>query len=102
MTKTFVSALVAASTLWSMGALGGELNDTTYDYVIVGGGTSGLTVANRLTEGGKRTYPLHLFPYPYLSSKTWKQRSQPHSLIRYRPGYRIRPPKQRPIHPPPF
>ena len=24
-----------------------------YDYIIVGGGTSGLTVANRLTENGK-------------------------------------------------
>lgn len=26
-----------------------------YDYIIVGGGTSGLTVADRLTESGKRT-----------------------------------------------
>lgn len=26
-----------------------------YDYVIVGGGTSGLTVADRLTEDGKTT-----------------------------------------------
>ena len=25
-----------------------------YDYIIVGGGTSGLTVADRLTESGKR------------------------------------------------
>ena len=25
-----------------------------YDYIIVGGGTSGLTVADRLTENGKR------------------------------------------------
>lgn len=31
------------------------LSNATYDYVIVGGGTSGLTVANRLTENGKRT-----------------------------------------------
>jgi ribulose 1,5-bisphosphate synthetase/thiazole synthase len=29
-----------------------------YDYVIVGGGTSGLTVADRLTEDGKRTSPV--------------------------------------------
>ncbi len=27
----------------------------SYDYVIVGGGTSGLTVADRLTEDGKTT-----------------------------------------------
>jgi heterodisulfide reductase subunit A-like polyferredoxin len=34
------------------------LLNATYDYVIVGGGTSGLTVANRLTENGKREYIL--------------------------------------------
>lgn len=27
-----------------------------YDYVIVGGGTSGLTVADRLTESGERKF----------------------------------------------
>lgn len=32
----------------------------TYDYIIVGGGTSGLTVANRLTENGKRKHMLLL------------------------------------------
>ena len=33
-----------------------------YDYVIIGGGTSGLTVADRLTENPKSTYlyPLRL------------------------------------------
>lgn len=29
--------------------------DKEYDYVIVGGGTAGLTVADRLTEDGKTT-----------------------------------------------
>jgi ribulose 1,5-bisphosphate synthetase/thiazole synthase len=36
------------------------LLNATYDYIIVGGGTSGLTVANRLTENGKCT----VHPYP--------------------------------------
>jgi thioredoxin reductase len=35
------------------------LLDKAYDYIVVGGGTSGLTVANRLTENGKsRTCPI--------------------------------------------
>tara|TARA_R110002003_G_scaffold48_45_gene4274 strand:- start:2834 stop:3043 length:210 start_codon:yes stop_codon:yes gene_type:complete len=37
----------------------------TYDYVIVGGGTSGLTVADRLTENGKRTTPLSSPSFPH-------------------------------------
>jgi len=41
-----IAATVASSEL---------LPNATYDYIIVGGGTSGLTVANRLTENGKRT-----------------------------------------------
>lgn len=33
-----------------------QVLNRTYDYVIVGGGTSGLTVANRLTASGKRKF----------------------------------------------
>jgi hypothetical protein len=60
------------ATLGALGVCAQELNATTYDYVIVGGGTSGLTVANRLTENGKREFP----PLPpsllthYLTSTT--------------------------------
>jgi len=31
-----------------------------YDYIIIGGGTSGLTVADRLTENPESTYPIYL------------------------------------------
>ena len=34
----------------------------SYDYVIVGGGTSGLTVADRLTEDSDGTLPCHTEP----------------------------------------
>jgi hypothetical protein len=33
------------------------LLNQTYDYVIVGGGTAGLTLANRLTENANSIYP---------------------------------------------
>jgi ribulose 1,5-bisphosphate synthetase/thiazole synthase len=36
----------------------GEDVDDAYDYVIAGGGTSGLTVADRLTEDGKCNFTL--------------------------------------------
>jgi len=33
-----------------------------YDYVVIGGGTSGLTVANRLTEDGEGTSNAKIAP----------------------------------------
>ncbi|KAI4927929.1 hypothetical protein J4E86_011774 [Alternaria arbusti] len=50
--RLFISALAAAGI--SAIHITAPLNQT-YDYIIVGGGTSGLTVANRLTENGKHT-----------------------------------------------
>ena len=49
--RLFISALAAAGV--SAIHITAPLNQT-YDYIIVGGGTSGLTVANRLIENGKR------------------------------------------------
>jgi choline dehydrogenase-like flavoprotein len=42
--------------------------NTTYDYIIIGGGTSGLTVANRLTENGKRMPPFFHYSYIQLTN----------------------------------
>lgn len=55
MVSSFVQVLIGALAATGVSAvhLKAPLNQT-YDYVIVGGGTSGLTVANRLTENGKR------------------------------------------------
>jgi NADPH-dependent 2,4-dienoyl-CoA reductase/sulfur reductase-like enzyme len=35
--------------------INGRNIDIEYDYIVVGGGTAGLTVADRLTEDGKAT-----------------------------------------------
>jgi heterodisulfide reductase subunit A-like polyferredoxin len=42
--------------------------DDSYDYIIVGGGTSGLTVADRLTEDGtSQLIPIESSSEPYLT-----------------------------------
>ena len=48
-------SVLAAVSLFAAQALAGGLNvplpfDRTFDYIVVGGGPAGLTVANRLTE----------------------------------------------------
>lgn len=48
-----MALICTLSTTLVLAAENGKENDVdgkTYDYVIVGGGTSGLVVANRLTE----------------------------------------------------
>jgi ribulose 1,5-bisphosphate synthetase/thiazole synthase len=56
--KSWPLLLASILTTASVQASSAEpLLNGTYDYVIVGGGTSGLTVADRLTENGKRTTP---------------------------------------------
>lgn len=74
---TNVSRVLALGGLCVAGALchssdaskQGAIRDS-YDYVIVGGGTSGLTVGNRLSESGKCKF--HAYPgYLLLSITLW-------------------------------
>ncbi|KAF2471433.1 alcohol oxidase [Lindgomyces ingoldianus] len=44
-----------------------QLLATEYDYIIIGGGTSGLTVGDRLTEGGKHS--LLVLEYGYFDTQ---------------------------------
>lgn len=69
-TKVLVTALAVAG---SVAAYDDKVfGSNQYDYVIIGGGTSGLTVANRLTENGKSTslllFDARLLLPSYLSS----------------------------------
>ena len=43
-----------------------QLHDS-YDYVVIGGGTAGLVVANRLTEDPKGKGPPYNYPTPFFS-----------------------------------
>jgi choline dehydrogenase len=48
--------LLCSASLVSGAVLGGsEASEKAYDYVIVGGGTAGLTVGDRLSESGKHS-----------------------------------------------
>jgi ribulose 1,5-bisphosphate synthetase/thiazole synthase len=64
--KMLLGATITATSASAL-LLEAPLLNQTYDYVIVGGGTSGLTVADRLTENGKRTFPP---PFPISSPNT--------------------------------
>lgn len=54
-TIAFTTAHPAVSLAHSTILTRGDAINGAYDYIIVGGGTAGLTVADRLTENGKCT-----------------------------------------------
>lgn len=66
--------------------LNGRDVDEQYDYIIVGGGTAGLTVADRLTEDGKTT--VLVVEYGQLSNSIF------HTLPSYVPSLTLCVPRQ--------
>ena len=72
MRSRIVQALLLAQSVTESTA--SKSKDDTYDYVVVGGGVSGLVVANRLTEdkNGRSKTPLpndrllNMSQYPFL------------------------------------
>ena len=59
LTLSTTNALAPADSISGQPLLGSSFGipglDATFDYVIVGGGTAGLVLANRLTESGKHS-----------------------------------------------
>jgi ribulose 1,5-bisphosphate synthetase/thiazole synthase len=49
-----------------------------YDYIVVGGGTSGLVVANRLTENPESMCALLAWPYAQMESLNTMGADMPH------------------------
>jgi hypothetical protein len=56
LTAAYAAQSIAHSTIFTRS----DDIQSEYDYVIVGGGTAGLTVADRLTESGRCRSPIHL------------------------------------------
>ena len=57
MTRSFLAALALAASVQSIspppGSAFGVPGNASYDYVVVGGGTAGVTVATRLAQDGR-------------------------------------------------
>jgi hypothetical protein len=60
-TLLFVSSFALSNPISTPGSNDGEpdVGGETFDYIIVGGGLTGLTVANRLSEESTRTFAFH-------------------------------------------
>jgi FlaA1/EpsC-like NDP-sugar epimerase len=66
-------AVVQALPSWSNAEVKRGATDVTkeYDYIVVGAGTAGTTVADRLSEDGKRKQPPVLFDHCSTSPKLY-------------------------------